>query len=87
MTVTLNPHTETLLQEQACLFGEEARELVDILVLEALEARRQEYEETCQAIAEGLTDMNAGRTIPFEEVRARWEADKAACRLQSSVIT
>ena len=80
MTVTLSPQTETLLQEQAGLLGEEARELVDTLVLEALEARRQEYEETCQAIAEGLADMDAGRTIPFEEVRAKWESEKASRR-------
>lgn len=37
----------------------------------------QEFEETCQAIAEGLADIDAGRTIPFEVVRAQWEAEKA----------
>ena len=80
MTVILSPQVETLVREHAVLLGEEARELVDALVLEALEARRQEYEETCQAIAEGLADMDAGRTISFEEVRAKWEAEKAGRR-------
>ncbi len=38
------------------------------------------HDQTRQAIAEGLADMDAGRTIPFEEVRAQWEAEKAARR-------
>ena len=78
MTVTLSPQTETLLQEQAKLYGEKAWELVDTLVLEALEARRQDYEETCRAIAEGLADMDAGRTVSFEEAWAGREARRAA---------
>ncbi|MGI4789694.1 MAG: hypothetical protein ACRYFS_12680 [Janthinobacterium lividum] len=78
MTVTLSPQTETLLQEQAGLFGQEARELVDILVLEALEARQQDYEKSCQAIAEGFADIEAGRTVSFEEAWAGREARRAA---------
>lgn len=77
MTLTLSPQTETLLQEQAGLLGQEATELADALLLNALEAARQEYEETCQAIAEGFANIDAGRTVSFEEVRARWEAWKA----------
>ncbi len=77
MTLTLSPQTETLLQEHAGLLGQEARELADALLLDALEAARQEHEETCQAIAEGFADIDAGRTVSFEEVRARWEARKA----------
>ncbi len=85
MTLTLSPQTETLLQQQAGLLGQEATELADALLLDALEAARQDYEETCQAIAEGFADVDAGRTIPFEEVRARWEAEKAARRPKASV--
>ena len=85
MTVTLSPQTETLLLEYAGLLGKEANELADALLLDALEAARQDYEETCQAIAEGFADIDAGRTISFEEVRGRWEAEKAARRSKVSV--
>ncbi len=85
MTLTLSPQTETLLQEHAGLLGQEARELADALLLDALEAARLDYEETCQAIAEGFADVDAGRTILFEEVRARWEAEKAARRSKAGV--
>ena len=83
MTITLSPQTETLLQEQARLFGEEPWKLVDILVLEALEARRQEYEETCQTIAKGLADVDAGRTVSFEDAWTGREARRAARRVPS----
>ena len=78
MTLTLSPQTETLLQEHAELTGQEAGELADALLRDALEAARLDYEETCQAIAEGLADMDAGRTIPFEEAWAGREARRAA---------
>ena len=78
MTLTLSPHTETLLQEQAGRLGQEARELADALLLDALEAARQDYEETCQAIAEGFADMDAGRTVSLEEAWAGREARRAA---------
>ena len=69
MTVTLSPQTETLLQEHAGLLRQEAGKLADALLLDALEAARQDYEETCQAIAEGFADIDAGRTVSFEEAR------------------
>ena len=75
MTVTLSPQTEALLHEQSGRFGTDT--LADALLQQALEDEAMDYEETCQAIAEGLADMDAGRTIPFEEVRAQWEAEKA----------
>ena len=85
MTLTLSPQTETLLQKQAGLRGQEAQDFADALLLDALEADELDYEETCQAIAEGLADIDAGRTISFEEVRGRWEAEKAARRSKVSV--
>ncbi len=77
MTLTLSPQTETLLQEHAGLLGQEAEELADALLLDALEAARQDYEETCQAIAEGFADIDAGRTVSFEEAWAGREARRA----------
>lgn len=82
MTVTLSPITEALLQEQAGRFGQDRDTLADSLLQQALEEAARDYEETCQAIAEGLADMEAGRTVPFAEVRAQWEAQKAARRSQ-----
>ena len=35
-------------------------------------------DETIAAIEEGLDDVEAGRTIPFEQVHAEWEAEKAS---------
>ncbi len=80
MTITISPQTEAMLQEQSGRFGQDKDTLADALLQQALEDAARDYEETCQAIAEGLADMDAGRTIPFEEVRARWEAEKAARR-------
>jgi len=77
MTVTLSPQTEALLQEQAGRFGQDRDTLADALLQQALEDAALDYEETCQAIAEGFADMEAGRTVPFQEVRAQWEAEKA----------
>jgi len=34
--------------------------------------------DTIAAIEEGLDDVEAGRTIPFEQVRAEWDAEKAS---------
>lgn len=85
MTLTLSTYTETLLQEHSGRMGEEADLLADALLQQALEEAARDYEETCQAIAEGFADVDAGRTIPFEEVRAQWEAEKAARRSKASV--
>ena len=82
MTVTLSPQTGALLQEQSGRFGQDTDVLADALLQQALEDAARDYEETCQEIAEGLADMEAGRTVSFEEVRAQWEAQKAARRSQ-----
>lgn len=80
MTLTLSPQTETLLQEHAGLLGQEATGLADALLLDALEAARQDYEETCQAIAEGLAQVEAGQTVSFKEAWEGREARRAARR-------
>ncbi len=77
MVVTLSPQTQALLQEQAGRLGQKAEALADTLLLSALQTINADYEETCQAIAEGLADIEAGRTVSFEEVRAQWEQEKA----------
>ena len=74
MTVTLSPQTGALLQEQSGRFGQDTDTLADALLQQALEDAALDYEETCQAIAEGFADMEAGRTVPFQEVRAQWES-------------
>lgn len=80
MTVTLSPRTETLLQEQSGRFGQDTDTLADTLLQQALEDAARDYEETCQAIADGLAQVEAGQTVSFEEVRAQWKAEKAARR-------
>lgn len=52
----------------------------DALLLQAPEDAARDYEETCQAIAEGLADIDAGRTMSFEEALARREVQKARRR-------
>lgn len=83
MTITISPRTGAMLQEQSGHFGQDTDTLADALLQKALEDAARDYEETCQAIAEGLAAMEAGRTVPFEEVRAQWEAQKAARRSQT----
>lgn len=77
MTVSISSQTQELLREQAGRLGEKPDALADTLLLEALRASREEYEETCRAITEGLADIDAGRTVSFEDARARWEQQKA----------
>ena len=77
MTITLSQQTGMLLQEMAQLWDWDAEELAEALLLEALEARQQEYEKSCQAIAEGLADLDAGRTVSFEEAWVGREARRA----------
>lgn len=84
MTVTLSPRTETLLQEQSGRFGQDTDTLADMLLQQALEDAARDYEETCQAIADGLAQVKAGQTVSFEEVRAQWEAEKAARRSRAT---
>lgn len=43
-----------------------------------LDAEFELDDETIVAVEEALNDVEAGRTIPFEQVRAEWEAEKAA---------
>jgi len=83
MTITISPQTEAMLQEQSGRFGQDTDTLADSLLQQALEDAARDYEETCEAIAEGLADMEAGRTVSLEEVRAQWEAQKAARRSQT----
>ncbi len=86
MTITISPQTEALLKEQAGLLGQDADSLADTLLLAALEEAARDFEEACQGIAEGLADAEAGRTFSFEEVRARFEAERAERRRRRNVV-
>lgn len=77
MVVNISPQTQALLQEQAGRLGQKEDALADELLLSALHAVSADYEETCQAITEGLADIEAGRTVSFEDARAQWEHQKA----------
>ncbi len=83
MVVTISPQTQALLQEQAGRLGQKADLLADTLLLSALRTVSEDYEETCQAIAEGLADIEAGRTVSFEDARAQWEQQKASRTLRA----
>ncbi len=78
MVVNISPQTQELLREQAGRLGQKEDALADELLLSALREVSADYEETCQAIAEGLADIDAGNTVSFEEARAQWEQQKAA---------
>jgi hypothetical protein len=78
MAIRISVQTQTLLQEQAGRLGQKEDALADALLLSALRAASADYEETCQAIAEGLADISAGRTVSFEAAHVQWEQQKAA---------
>lgn len=78
MAVTLSPQTEALLRDQAHRLGQSPDLLADALLLGALQSARDDFEETCQAIAEGLADADAGRVTSLEAARADWERRNAA---------
>jgi len=79
LIINISPQTQALLHEQAGRLGQEEDTLADALVLRALQASGEDYEATCQALVEGLADVEAGRTVSFEEARAQWEQQKASC--------
>lgn len=80
MAITISPHTETLLREQAGRLGQDVDSFADTLLQNVLEENSREFEETCQAITEGLADAEAGRTVSFEDAQAAWDVQKASRR-------
>jgi predicted transcriptional regulator len=58
--------------------------------MEVSEEAAHDYEETCQAIAEGLADVEAGRTVSFEKAWAGREArraDRANLSKRTGILT
>lgn len=58
--------------------GQQADTLADMLLLNALPSVDEEYEVTYQAIVDGLADVEAGRTVSFDDARTQWAEQKAA---------
>lgn len=87
MTVNISAQTQALLREQAERTGEREDALADTLLLQALQAAGADYEQTCHAIAAGLADVDAGRTVSWEEARALWERRKAARAAEAPLPT
>ena len=80
MVVTISPPTAALLKEQVGHLRQQTDNLADTLLLSALQTVGEDYAETCQAIAEGLADVEAGRVTSFEDVRAHWEKQQVGRR-------
>jgi len=82
MTITIDvPEDEAEVLRR--LAGEEGRSVEEVALnrlIDMLEAEARDFEEACQGIAEGIADMEAGRTVSLEEVRARFEAEREARR-------
>jgi predicted transcriptional regulator len=82
VTITLDVPEETA-EALRRVAGEEGRSIQEVIVerlVGALEAEARDFEEACEGIAAGIADMEAGRTVSLEEVRAQFEAEREARR-------
>lgn len=80
MIITISPEVETMLRSQAEREGQNAGAYANALLLDVLEEAERDFEDACAAIAEGLADIEGKRDVPFEEVRAQFEAEREARR-------
>ncbi len=88
MTLVLefSPEIEAHLRTNAAVRGQEVEDYLRTLaendpVIDITEFRdRNDFEESVAGIREGLTDLDAGRTISFDEMFARLEEHKATRR-------
>ena len=81
MTITIELPDELSSRLAASVPEEERVEFAVAAIAEALEAQRQEEAECVAALEEALADMEAGRSISFEESQRQWEEGPIKARL------
>lgn len=83
LMLELDPEVEARLRTNAALHGKDVAEYLLTLAendtpVDLTEFRDMaDFEESVSAIREGLADLDAGRTISFEDWSAREEAKRA----------
>jgi predicted transcriptional regulator len=80
MPITLSPEIEERIQKAAALRGLDANTYAVSLLTASLEDDHEEFKDACRGIAAGIADMEAGRTVSFEEYRAERRAAREARR-------
>lgn len=81
LTLELSPESEARLRKNAARHGKDVADYLLTLAendppIDLTEFRDQaDFEDSVAAIREGLADLDAGRTISFEEMFAKLEAD------------
>ncbi len=75
MQLHLSDERQAQLSEYAQRHGQDPAAALDEVLADAFAWKNLEYEETLEAIRQGLADVKAGRTKPasqvFEELRAK----------------
>lgn len=66
-TVPVKSERLAQLEEYARRRGKSTADALDDVLAEHLEWERQDYQETVEAVREGLEDVKAGRTKPAEQ--------------------
>jgi predicted transcriptional regulator len=77
-TIRMDPTTEARLREKAQREGRTEEDIIAAIVAEQLEWEARDRAEAIEGIRRGLTDVEAGREIAFEEYAARIAAEKKA---------
>ena len=83
MTIAIELPDELSSRLAASVPEEERVEFAVAAIAGALEAQRQEEAECVAALEEALADMEAGRSISFEDELARWQSQKAVLLAKS----
>jgi predicted transcriptional regulator len=73
MTLTIDLPEERAFRLNALLPEEARQRFVVSAIADALPAQEQDSAECIAAVEEALADMEMGRSISFEEEKARWQ--------------
>ena len=64
----LKPERKAQLEEYALRHGQDPASALDEVLEAALDWERQDYQEAVEGIRQGYADLQAGRTLPADEV-------------------
>jgi predicted transcriptional regulator len=76
--INLPPEITERVEKAAAQRGLTADAYAAFLMQASLGADQAEFEDSCQAIAEGIADMEAGRMISLEDFIAERRAERTA---------
>jgi predicted transcriptional regulator len=85
MAFTIDLPEELAIRLATVLPEEERSQFAVTAIEEALEARLRDEAECVAAVEEAIAEMEAGRSLSFEEEQARWQSQRAALLAKAGV--